>query len=192
MQIKRKIFIVSILCMNIIGSADASVDCPNGYTQPSNINHDTFVTPFNGFCQFGDYTLMNVPDELYVIGDGITVGPEFTLCDNGYLLNGACVSYTTGDCISGYYDLAIDDDTFSDLTNDTCANPYSTFTKTTRCDRNPGDTCVDLPTPTVNITWDDGIGNTTTNTCVYEESVTLPSVPTRPGYTFGGWAVVQP
>ena len=41
---------------------------------------------------------------------------------------------------------------------------------------------------TITINWDDGT-NTTQNTCVYGQSITLPPTPVRPGYKFGGWRV---
>lgn len=43
---------------------------------------------------------------------------------------------------------------------------------------------------TVTINFDDGDGNTTQSSCVYDGLITIPSyTPTRPGYTFGGWIV---
>lgn len=40
----------------------------------------------------------------------------------------------------------------------------------------------------LNLTWNDG-ENTFTNVCVYGDGISLPGVPTRPGYNFTGWVV---
>ena len=45
---------------------------------------------------------------------------------------------------------------------------------------------------TVNLTWNDGNGNTTSTTCTYGETISLPETePTRTGYVFNGWVVRQ-
>lgn len=40
---------------------------------------------------------------------------------------------------------------------------------------------------TITLTYNDGVGNTSSGTCTYDGLVTLPEPPTRPGYTFTGW-----
>ena len=40
---------------------------------------------------------------------------------------------------------------------------------------------------TVALTYDDGVGNTSSGTCTYDGLISLPEPPTRPGYTFTGW-----
>jgi hypothetical protein len=43
---------------------------------------------------------------------------------------------------------------------------------------------------TMNLTWDDAQGNTTTSTCTYDGLITVPPDPEpRPGYVFKGWKV---
>jgi len=45
---------------------------------------------------------------------------------------------------------------------------------------------------TIDLNWYDNNGNIiTTNSCVYDNGITLPSNPTRAGYTFKGWRVVH-
>ena len=133
--------------------------------------------------------LIEIPDDFAAVYNGFINGNAVTLCDNGYLSGGSCVSYTAGDCINGYYDTAINTNTFAELTNGNCSSPYAKYTRTTRCDNNPGDTCVDLPTPVVSLTWDDGNGNIKSSSCLYEGLITLPEPPTRVGYDFKGWKV---
>lgn len=147
------------------------------------------MAPVSGACSVGGYTLANIPDGLTPRYNGMILGTATTLCTNGYFNGSECVSYTSGDCDTNYYDLALNANTFSDMSGGTCPNSYSTYTATTRCDHNPGDTCVDLPTPIINITWNDGSGNEQTTTCTYEDQIVLPETPTRTGYNFAGWVV---
>lgn len=43
----------------------------------------------------------------------------------------------------------------------------------------------------VSLTWDYGVGNTTTSTCTYDGLIILPPDPEpRPGYAFKGWKLV--
>ena len=49
----------------------------------------------------------------------------------------------------------------------------------------------------ISITWNDNDGDNSTNatggtpSCYYGTDVTLPTAPTRPGYTFSGWQVAE-
>lgn len=152
----------------------------------------TYSAPVNGICTFSGYSLVELPSELYPIYNGFLAGNTIPWCANGRRNSSACITYTpsdgTGNCAVGYYDYQANANTFADLTNGACSSPYSKFTGTTRCDHNPGETCVDIPTPVVSLTWDDGFGNTTSGSCVYEDLITLPATPVaRPGYVFKGW-----
>ena len=40
---------------------------------------------------------------------------------------------------------------------------------------------------TININWYDGENVVSTNTCTYDGTITLPTQPTKTGYTFAGW-----
>ena len=40
---------------------------------------------------------------------------------------------------------------------------------------------------TININWYNGDTKITSNTCTYDGTITLPTEPTKPGYTFAGW-----
>ena len=40
---------------------------------------------------------------------------------------------------------------------------------------------------TININWYNGDTRILQNTCTYDSSITLPTEPTKPGYTFAGW-----
>ena len=167
-----------------------SGDCSNGnYTVATNT---AFMAPVNNSCDAPNYRFATISDSFYWIYTGMLIGDEITLCNNGHMQDGSCVSYTSGDCISGYYDMGIDTNTFAAPANNACSNPYSTYANATRCDHNPGDTCVDIPTPTVNLTWLNYNGDTiTTNVCYSGEPITLPTTPVRQGYKFTGWSVVQ-
>lgn len=41
----------------------------------------------------------------------------------------------------------------------------------------------------VTLNFDDGSGNITNTTCVYDDIIILPEPPSRPGYVFNGWKV---
>ena len=166
-----------------------SGDCGNGsYSVATNTS---FVSSVNAQCDLANYTFTTISDDFSVIYSGLIIGDEITLCDNGYMSNGSCVSYTSGDCDTGYYDMGVDTNTFAAPTNNACSNPYSTYANATRCDHNPGDVCIDIPTPTINLTWLNYDGNTvTSNVCYYGEPITLPANPTRQGYKFVGWSIV--
>ena len=157
------------------------------------LTSSTFIAPVSGICQVGGYSLINIPSEVYAIYNGFLMGSAVSLCDGGYMANGStCTQYTTSEnCPSGYKDMAVNVNTFAELTNGSCSNPYSLFANTSRCDNLPGATCVDLPTPVININWMDGENTITTNTCLYDGTITLPAEPTRPGYTFAGWRLAD-
>ncbi len=164
--------------------------CMNG-TYNIGITESTFTAPGDGICQIGGYSLIVLPDDFDPVYNGFLMGNVVNLCTNGYLSGGSCVSYVAGDCINGYYDVAVNTNTFGELTNGNCTSPYAKYTRTTRCDNNPGDTCVDLPTPTVSLTWSDGENTMMTNTCLYEGNIVLPQTPpSRSGYSFTGWQLL--
>lgn len=161
--------------------------CKSGFDAV--VDSATFTATFEGECRNSGYALVEIPDDYDFIYNGRLAGAEVTLCSNGYLSDETCIGYQSGDCISGYYDLEIDEGTITELSQDKCASSYSTFSGTTRCDRNPGETCVDLPTPIVSLSWDDDNGTTSSSTCFYQEGISLPTIPTKTGYTFAGWQV---
>lgn len=155
------------------------------------VNTSTFMAEADGVCQIGGYSIKEIPDDLTPVYNGFVLGAEVALCDNGHWSGTTCVPNASGEgnCIENYYDTGINASTFAELTNKNCTSPYVKYTQTTRCDHNPGDTCVDLPTPQYTLTWDDKVNNPTTSTCYFEETITLPPTPVRPGYIFGGWKI---
>lgn len=165
-------------------------NCSSGnYTAGSGLS---FIAPVNGTCDAPGYRYATIDNAFYGIYNGMLVGNEVTLCTNGRMVNGTCTAYSTGDCISNYYDTGIDTNTFAESSNDACSSPYSIYADATRCDHNAGDTCVTLPSPHVDITWRDHTGATlTTNTCYIGEAITIPTAPSRRGYKFTGWKVVS-
>ena len=44
---------------------------------------------------------------------------------------------------------------------------------------------------TININWYNGDTRVAQNTCTYDGQITLPTEPTKPGYTFAGWRLKQ-
>ena len=164
-------------------------DCASGNV--SLVENGAFMAPVNGSCDAPGYTMATLSNEFTGIYRGQLVGDEVTLCNGGRMVNGTCSSYGTGNCASGYYDLATDSNTFGAPTNETCSNPYSTISGTTRCDHNPGDTCVTIATPTIDVTYYNGNNQLETSTCYYGDVMTLPTPPTRPGYTFNRWVVSE-
>jgi hypothetical protein len=164
--------------------------CTSGHTLLTGAG-TSFMAPVSGSCEAPGYRLITIPDEYELFYSGMVIGNEVTLCSNGRMVNGTCSSYGTGDCASGYYDLATNADTFGAPTNEVCSTPYSAFSGTTRCDHNPGDTCVTIATPTIDVTWYNQNNVLETTTCYYGDMMTLPTTPTREGYTFNGWTIRQ-
>ena len=75
-----------------------------------------------------------------IVYDASLIGDEITLCSGGYLSNGACVSYTRGDCPENYVDLSLpDNNIFSRLNNATCSGVYKKF-NIQECKESPTDT----------------------------------------------------
>ncbi len=92
-------------------------------------------------------------------------------CPSGYVCNGGTFNFDP----NMYQGIVLDLIPESTI-NYVCA---SNFTPKLRAVYEPN---------TITINWDDGT-NTTQNTCVYGQSITLPPEPVRPGYKFGGWRV---
>jgi len=62
-----------------------------------------------------------------VLTGGYTIGTAQTLCDNGYYNGSSCVNYSQGNCKDNYINAAINSSTFTDQTNDSCADGYFAF-----------------------------------------------------------------
>ena len=168
--------------------AYAQGDCASGeYDVVENVE---FIAPVNGSCSLSGYGSSTIPDEYHPLYPGMLIGTEAALCTNGHRSNGACVAYTQGEeCANGYYDLGPDANTFSAPdSNNVCSNPYSVFAGATRCDHNPGEMCVTVPTPTIDINWYDGDTLMSSGSCLYGDGFVLPEAPPeREGYVFTGW-----
>ena len=101
------------------------------------------LTPSNpGNCPNGDYAIAisstmynnmtfsqnatNCPTSDYrkIKLNGITLGNQDTVCDNGYLKNGSCVSYVSFGYQPGFYNLDLNANTYTDPTNNACASGY--------------------------------------------------------------------
>ena len=162
-------------------------ECASGNV--SLVTNGAFMAPVDGKCDAPGYTLKSIENEFTGIYRGIIAGSEVTLCSNGHMSGGTCSSYSVGECPSGYYDLEPGTATFGSPTNDTCSSPYSAYNNTTHCDHNPGETCVTLPTSTIDINWYDGNTIIHQNTCYYGDDFAVPPAPSRPGYTFNGWVI---
>ena len=162
-------------------------DCSSGnYSVAENT---AFMAPVDSKCDAPGYRYTSLDNDFYGIYRGMLVGDEATLCDNGRKVNGTCTTYSDGTCDSGYYDTGIDSNTFGATTNEACSNPYTARSDITRCDHNPGDTCVDIATPTINVNWYNGDTVLSSETCYYGEEMLLPTVPQRNGYRFNGWKI---
>ena len=162
--------------------------CDTGYDIAA--VQSTFTAPVNNLCKFGGYSLIEIPDDFTPVYNGFLMGNEVTLCSGVYGGGSCSGEYDIGDCIEGYYDLLVNVNTFTDLVNGVCSSPYVKYTNTTRCDHNPGGTCVDLPTPVINLTWENNGNTVSENTCIFEEGIVLPSEPVRAGYSFSGWKLL--
>ena len=112
---------------------------------------------------------------------------EYT-CDSGYFLpantTGCRICPTGHTCDGGTF-------AFNPTISQGINYPTPTTQNTTNtCAYNFAHNLVAVFEPkTITVNWDDGSGTTTTNTCVYDGTITLPPEPTRPGYTFNGWVL---
>jgi len=165
-------------------------DCETGNYDIKSAQSTFKAVEADGSSCLTGFTARARPDEWSPIYNGFVLGSEITLCPSGYYTNGACSTYASGDCLSGYYDNALDSGTFAGLTGGTCSSPYTTYSGSSYCDHNPVGTCIDVPHPTVSVVWTDDGDTLDQTTCYVGEGIVLPeSTPTRAGYTFGGWRV---
>ena len=159
--------------------------CPNGRHNAAVVN-STFVTSEDGNCYAGFDVYSRPGDDIYpMIDTSITV-----LCPSGqYLASGTtCTSYSQSTCPNNYYSYSLNANTVAQQTNNACPTNYVSYTTMNNCDVNNGvdDTCADIAT-LIDLTWDDGSGTTSATTCTYNNTITLPTPPTREGYDFVGW-----
>lgn len=115
-----------------------------------------------------------------------TINNQTMTYDDGYTLNDGASCSLTGYTFSGW---SCTNGLSGALVN---SNPAS---GTWQIDN--GSACTAIWTPnTINIKWyNDGqqyaASDTNAATCTYDDTVTLPTEPTKTGYTFGGWTVRQ-
>lgn len=117
--------------------------------------------------------------------NGVIVGNEYTLCDNGRLNNGTCSSYTSTGVQSGYYNLDLDSNTFVEPTNDTCDSGYSSIT----IPYPSMDLCQDTRVK-VYLNWGGvDVSGTPAEFCYYGDVLYAPTTEpaSPPGYKFIGW-----
>ena len=123
-------------------------------------SESTFAPRLDEDCPIDGYVLINIPDDVIGVYNGMLNGNEIVLCDNGYLPNsGSCVSYSNDDCPTNYNDLALNDNTMTTLTNGVCPNGYKTFSIDQQCDENSDDAICGLM-------CENGLNYTDIGTCV--------------------------
>lgn len=104
------------------------------------VNNASFMALDGGLCKIGGYSVLEIPNDIYPVYNGFTMGAQVTLCNNGYLANGSsCTSYTTGDCPTNYQDLSINVNTITKLSNGVCNTGYSKYTINQQCNNNTTD-----------------------------------------------------
>jgi len=151
----------------------------------SAINDTTFIPSEDGYCPNNYTAYTRTDDYIYplVLSNTVVCGA------NQYPAGGNCTSYSQSTCPSGYHSYSLNANTIAQQTNDVCPSNYGLYTTMTNCDVRPGEICADLPT-IINLFWYDGINESPTqSTCQYNQQITLPPTPVRPGYVFGGWRV---
>lgn len=157
-----------------------SVNCPSN--QRGVYYNHVAMAPMLGQCEPG-FGLRDVSSGI-VITNASSFGSGMTMTHSTYTED--------GDCPTNYKDMGITTEILTDTTNGSCQKNYKTTTSMSHCDRNPGNVCLNSPSPQITINWYDGINeNPTVSTCFIEDKVVLPPTPTRPGYVFGGWRVRQ-
>lgn len=153
--------------------------CESGYYLPANTNHCS-VCKYGHSCSGGTYTF-----NIY-IDQGINI-TEY-ICEPGYFLpanTDGCQPCPDGFvCGGGTFEFN------SDIYQGAQLITIPTTTMNNVCaDNFPTDIYAVYEPNVVTLNWDDGFGNTTTNTCTYDGAITLPPIPSRPGYVFSGWNV---
>ena len=133
------------------------------------LDNATFTEQTNGQCTISGYTAMETPNDIGTKQNGILIGDEIVLCNNGHRVdNVTCSTYTTDDCPENYQHLTSDENTLT--TNGFCPSGYSTFTINQQCDSNTTDAmCVILCGAGLNYT---GVG-TCAQTCSLGQWTTL-------------------
>ena len=156
-----------------------SYTCAPGYYLPANTDGCRVCDVFGKTCPGGTYTFNENESQGLVVG-------SYT-CNSGYFLpanSDTCSACPNGfSCPGGTFEFNVDE--FQGLSFESVPNN----TMNNVCAVNFPQKIFAVYEPnTITVNWDDGT-NTTQNTCVYGQSITLPPTPVRPGYVFGGWRI---
>ncbi len=161
----------------------ASLPC-----QPGRYNSglgDVFTVTPDGSCING-YTSYTRNDDYFY---PLVVDYSSHCGSNQYPGGGTCRNYAQSTCPSGYHSYSLNANTIAEQSDGACPTNYELYTDMASCDIAQDPTCVDSPI-IINLLWYDGINETPSqSTCRYNQQITLPPTPVRPGYVFGGWRV---
>lgn len=122
---------------------------------------------------------------IYLIYNGVLVGSEITLCDNGYSTDSTtCSNYTSGYCPTGYFNLDTDDGFMTMQSSGSCASNYGSYNGTETCGYNPSmTTCLDL--------CENGLMTTEVGTCASMCTAGGTTLRTSTGIVLPLWSTAQ-
>ena len=155
-------------------------NCDSGYYLPSNTEGCVICSQYH-YCSGGTFAFNPDKDQGIIIS-----------CPSGYFAPAntdgcrACPSGYT--CAGGTFEF---NETYAQgITPKDTLSTDAQFACSSNVLKTVGNTTYLEPifTPkTIALTYDDGVGNTSSGTCTYDNLISLPEPPTRPGYTFNGW-----
>lgn len=116
-----------LLIFLLIGNGFAAT-CPSGYDDVTNDFPLVFYSKSGASCPSG-YESYTAPNDLSFEFTGMLLDTSPTLCGSGsHYVNGSCVSYTSDNCDSGYYNNPEGSAIFSSKGNSLCPSGYDNFT----------------------------------------------------------------
>jgi len=162
-------------------------NCENNFHRQAGVEKSFVDVSANDTCDTTGFTYyLTLSDVLInMVYNGVLIGTELTLCDNGYSPDSTtCTTYAAGYCPTGYFDLDTDDGFITLQSAGTCATGYGAYNGTETCGYNPTmTTCLDL--------CENGQMTTELGTCATMCSLGVTTLRTSNGLVIPMWSSAQ-